>query len=200
MRRDLGNACTACRGAPLAAGQRSLAACEPCCPPPAAPIGQPTSVPCCCRLPPSRLWGAQTQRSIQNFKIGGPSERMPEPVVRAFGVLKGAAAKVNMDMGVLYAKIGSAVVQVRRRRRLLLQGVSLGNGRGAYSAGVARRCRRLGGQKGALFANVCPCICPLPSTPACLPGCRPRARWQRAACLTTSPSWSGRPAPALSPT
>ena len=42
-----------------------------------------------------RLWGAQTQRSIQNFKIGGPTERMPEPVVRAFGVLKGAAAKVR---------------------------------------------------------------------------------------------------------
>ena len=65
-------------------------------------------------LAPCRLWGAQTQRSIQNFKIGGPSERMPEPVVRAFGVLKGAAAKVNMDMGVLDAKIGNAVVQVRR--------------------------------------------------------------------------------------
>lgn len=42
-----------------------------------------------------RLWGAQTQRSIQNFKIGGPTERMPEPVVRAFGTLKGAAAKVR---------------------------------------------------------------------------------------------------------
>jgi len=45
--------------------------------------------------PRRRLWGAQTQRSIQNFKIGGPTERMPEPVVRAFGVLKGAAAKVR---------------------------------------------------------------------------------------------------------
>lgn len=37
---------------------------------------------------------------------------MPEPVVRAFGVLKGAAAKVNMDLGVLDPKIGNAVVQV----------------------------------------------------------------------------------------
>lgn len=60
-----------------------------------------------------RLWGAQTQRSIQNFKIGGPTERMPEPVVRAFGVLKGAAAKVNMELGVLDAKVGNAVVKVR---------------------------------------------------------------------------------------
>jgi len=43
-----------------------------------------------------RYWGAQTQRSLQNFKIGGPRERMPEPVVRAFGVLKRAAAKVRL--------------------------------------------------------------------------------------------------------
>lgn len=41
-----------------------------------------------------RYWGAQTQRSRQNFRIGGAREQMPEPVVRAFGVLKAAAAKV----------------------------------------------------------------------------------------------------------
>jgi aspartate ammonia-lyase len=38
---------------------------------------------------------------------------MPEPVVHAFGVLKGAAAKVNMDLGVLEPKVGNAIVQVR---------------------------------------------------------------------------------------
>lgn len=43
----------------------------------------------CCRY-----WGAQTQRSLQNFKIGGRAERMPEPVITAFGILKRAAAKV----------------------------------------------------------------------------------------------------------
>lgn len=48
-----------------------------------------------CRLS-CRYWGAQTQRSLQNFKIGGPRERMPEPVVKAFGVLKRAAAKVGV--------------------------------------------------------------------------------------------------------
>ena len=58
----------------------------------------------------NRYWGAQTQRSLQNFKIGGPQERMPEPVVRAFGVLKGAAARVNMEMGVLDRRVGEAVV------------------------------------------------------------------------------------------
>lgn len=41
-----------------------------------------------------RYWGAQTQRSFQNFKIGGPRERMPEPVITAFGILKRAAAQV----------------------------------------------------------------------------------------------------------
>lgn len=58
-----------------------------------------------------RYWGAQTQRSLQNFKIGGPSERMPEAVVRAFGVLKASAARVNMGQGVLDKRIGDAVVQ-----------------------------------------------------------------------------------------
>jgi len=43
-----------------------------------------------------RLWGAQTQRSLQNFDIGGLSERMPQPIVRAFGILKKCAAKVQM--------------------------------------------------------------------------------------------------------
>lgn len=62
-------------------------------------------------VPADRYWGAQTQRSIANFKIGGPTERMPEPVVQAFGILKGAAAKVNMDLGVLDTKVGKAVQQ-----------------------------------------------------------------------------------------
>ncbi|KAK9810818.1 hypothetical protein WJX73_009661 [Symbiochloris irregularis] len=62
-------------------------------------------------VPADRYWGAQTQRSLQNFKIGGARERMPDQVVCAFGILKGAAAKVNMDNGTLDARIGKAVVQ-----------------------------------------------------------------------------------------
>jgi aspartate ammonia-lyase len=46
-------------------------------------------------VPGHRYWGAQTQRSLQNFPIGGEKEVMPEPVVRAFGVLKKCAAKVR---------------------------------------------------------------------------------------------------------
>lgn len=62
-------------------------------------------------VPVDKYWGAQTQRSLLNFKIGGPRERMPDPVIRAFGVLKRAAAKVNMNDGVLDARIGEAVVK-----------------------------------------------------------------------------------------
>ncbi|KAF9579418.1 fumarase fum1 [Lunasporangiospora selenospora] len=51
------------------------------------------------QVPSDRYWGAQTQRSLQNFDIGGPTERMPEPLIKAFGVLKSAAAQVNMTYG-----------------------------------------------------------------------------------------------------
>lgn len=46
-----------------------------------------------------RYWGAQTERSLENFKINQPYDRMPPQVVRAFGILKGAAATVNMKFG-----------------------------------------------------------------------------------------------------
>lgn len=56
-----------------------------------------------------KYWGAQTQRSLQNFKIGG--ETMPKPLIRAFGILKSAAATVNMRLGVLDASIGNLIVK-----------------------------------------------------------------------------------------
>jgi fumarate hydratase class II len=46
-----------------------------------------------------KYWGAQTERSLENFKINQPQDRMPPPIVRAFGILKGAAATVNMKYG-----------------------------------------------------------------------------------------------------
>lgn len=58
-------------------------------------------------VPADRYWGAQTQRSLQNFKIG--TETMPTPLVRALGILKRSAATVNMRLGVLDAKIGDAI-------------------------------------------------------------------------------------------
>ena len=51
------------------------------------------------QVPADRYWGAQTQRSYQNFKIG--TERMPQEIVRAFGILKKAAAMANHSLGKL---------------------------------------------------------------------------------------------------
>lgn len=50
-------------------------------------------------VPGDKYWGAQTERSLENFKINQPQDRMPPPIVRAFGILKGAAATVNMRFG-----------------------------------------------------------------------------------------------------
>jgi fumarate hydratase class II len=50
-------------------------------------------------VPSNRYWGAQTARSLHHFDIGG--ETMPKPLIRAFGILKGASAKVNRDLGKL---------------------------------------------------------------------------------------------------
>ncbi|MEQ1888877.1 MAG: class II fumarate hydratase [Alphaproteobacteria bacterium] len=60
-------------------------------------------------VPGDKYWGAQTQRSIENFKIGW--ERMPEPVVHGLAVLKRAAATVNVKLGDLDKKIGNAIVE-----------------------------------------------------------------------------------------
>lgn len=60
-------------------------------------------------VPAQNYWGAQTQRSIQNFKIGG--QKMPIPLIRAYGVLKKAAALSNIKLGMLDSKLGEAIVQ-----------------------------------------------------------------------------------------
>lgn len=59
------------------------------------------------QVPQERLWGAQTQRSLQNFKIGG--ERMPPPLVRALGIVKKSAALANVSLGELDSRIGQAI-------------------------------------------------------------------------------------------
>jgi len=51
------------------------------------------------QVPADKYWGAQTERSLENFRINQPQDRMPPPVVKAFGILKGAAAKVNERFG-----------------------------------------------------------------------------------------------------
>ena len=53
------------------------------------------------QVPADKYWGAQTQRSLENFKIGGVEAKMPVEIIRAFGVLKKAAAQTNAELGVL---------------------------------------------------------------------------------------------------
>lgn len=59
-------------------------------------------------VPSDRYWGAQTQRSLENFKIG--QEKMPKALITALAILKKTAALTNMEMGNLDAKITNAIV------------------------------------------------------------------------------------------
>ena len=61
------------------------------------------------QVPADRYWGAQTQRSLQNFKIGG--EKMPAPLIRALGIQKKASALSNKELGVLDAELAEKIVQ-----------------------------------------------------------------------------------------
>ncbi|MBN9569892.1 MAG: class II fumarate hydratase, partial [Alphaproteobacteria bacterium] len=60
-------------------------------------------------VPADRYWRAQAQRSLGNFKIGW--EKQPQPVIRALGIIKRAAAETNMALGRLDPKLGEAIVK-----------------------------------------------------------------------------------------
>ncbi len=60
-------------------------------------------------VPSDKYYGAQSARSLTNFAIG--TETMPAPLIRAFGIVKRAAASVNMRLGLLDETIGNAIVQ-----------------------------------------------------------------------------------------
>ena len=59
-------------------------------------------------VPADRYWGAQTQRSLENFRIG--TERMPAPLIRALAIQKKAAALANMALGEIETRVGEAIV------------------------------------------------------------------------------------------
>src|ERR1700743_2481230 len=61
------------------------------------------------QVPAERLWGAQTQRSLQNFKIGG--DRFPREMIRALGILKKSAARANEKLGILEADKAKFIIQ-----------------------------------------------------------------------------------------
>jgi fumarate hydratase, class II len=60
-------------------------------------------------VPADHYWGAQTQRSLQNFRIG--TEKMPRPLVRAFGIQKKASALTNTELGILDQGLSAAIVK-----------------------------------------------------------------------------------------
>ncbi len=62
------------------------------------------------KVPEEKYWGAQTQRSIENFKIG--TERIPKPLIKALAVVKLCAAKANIQLKVLDEKIGNTIIHV----------------------------------------------------------------------------------------
>ena len=61
-------------------------------------------------VPADSYWGAQTERSIENFPFG-PRERMPIEIVHALGFIKQAAARVNARIGGLDPKLAEAIQQ-----------------------------------------------------------------------------------------
>ncbi|MCH2486893.1 MAG: class II fumarate hydratase [Erythrobacter sp.] len=63
-------------------------------------------------VPAERLWGAQTQRSLQNFAIG--EEKMPREIVHALGIVKQAAARANRKLGTLDAVLANAIEDAAR--------------------------------------------------------------------------------------
>src|SRR5690625_4344706 len=59
------------------------------------------------KVPANKFWGAQTQRSKQNFPIG--HEKMPKEIIKAFAIVKKSAARVNSDLGWLEEKKYEAI-------------------------------------------------------------------------------------------
>lgn len=64
------------------------------------------------KVPADKYWGAQTQRSRENFKIGGEAMKMPIEIVRAFAILKKSAAETNCELGVLSKEKSDLIGQV----------------------------------------------------------------------------------------
>jgi fumarate hydratase, class II len=63
-------------------------------------------------VPADRYWGAQTERSRRNFRIG--QDRMPMPIVHALGIVKLASAQTNHELGLLNARLSGAIVRAAR--------------------------------------------------------------------------------------
>lgn len=65
------------------------------------------------QVPANVYWGAQTQRSLQNFKIG--NERLPRPLIKAMGIVKKSAAIVNAELGQISAELADLIVSAAQQ-------------------------------------------------------------------------------------
>ena len=146
-------------------------------------------------VPADRYWGAQTQRSLENFRIG--SERMPEPLIRAFGVQKKAAVLSNMALGVLDERRGAAIVQAAAEvadGRLMdhFPLVVWQTGSGTHARRRSARCD--GGTEITGFP--CPSLCvPMPQLPRRLGRIPIFCGWVMVRCVKlTTPFWTNRSA------
>src|ERR1700731_3604631 len=63
-------------------------------------------------VPADRYWGAQTERSRQNFRIG--QDRMPMPIIHALGIVKLASAETNRELGLLDQRRARAIIRAAR--------------------------------------------------------------------------------------
>jgi len=77
-------------------------------------------------VPADRLWGAQTQRSLMNFKIG--TEKMPAQLIKALAQVKRAAAQVNLELKLLDPKKAKAIIEAGLRTALVSKSTAGGNG------------------------------------------------------------------------
>ena len=64
------------------------------------------------KVPTNKYWGAQTERSRNNFTIGGEKNRMPIEIIHAFAILKKSAAETNQELGVLPLETSNIIAKV----------------------------------------------------------------------------------------
>ena len=67
-------------------------------------------------VPADKYYGAQTARSLANFDIGGP--KMPDEIIRAFGILKKAAAGANLKLGLMDQATHDLIVKAAERTQI----------------------------------------------------------------------------------
>ena len=144
----------------------------------------------------TRYWGAQSQRSIGNFKIGW--EKQPKPIVRALGIVKRAAAEANMELGRL-----DGVADAERAKVRLLRQFDPANGAGAAQPALPASTMRTPGSAASRTTSPSSTLAPnrfrVPAPPKSFSNCSPQhhpGRPGAARASTIAPRrWTSRKCP-----